>query len=76
MSSRLDPATERRVGRATARLLTGRTGVLIAHRLASLSQVDRIAVLDGGEIVEYGRREELLADPAGRFARMLAAVSR
>ncbi|MEU5613044.1 ABC transporter ATP-binding protein [Streptomyces sparsogenes] len=76
VSSRLDPATERRVGRATARLLTGRTGVLIAHRLASLSQVDRIAVLDGGEIVEYGRREELLADPAGRFARMLAAVSR
>ncbi|MDX3232188.1 ABC transporter ATP-binding protein [Streptomyces sp. ME19-01-6] len=76
VSSRLDPATERHIGRSTARLLTGRTGVLIAHRLESLSRVDRIAVLSDGEVVEHGRREELLADPASRFARMLAGVSR
>jgi ATP-binding cassette subfamily B protein/ATP-binding cassette subfamily C protein len=70
-SSRLDPATERRVERSVDRLLTGRTGVLIAHRLSSLSRVDKIAVVERGRIVEYGSREDLMADPAGRFARML-----
>ncbi|GGS76346.1 helicase [Planobispora rosea] len=75
-SSRLDPATERRVDLGITRLLTGRTGVLIAHRLASLSRVDQIAVVSDGKIIEYGRREDLLADPAGHFARMLAGVRR
>ncbi|WP_405150258.1 ABC transporter ATP-binding protein/permease [Sphaerisporangium sp. NBC_01403] len=75
-SSRLDPATEGRIEGSMTRLLSGRTGVLIAHRLASLSQVDQIAVVSGGEIVEYGRRRDLLADPASRFARMLSGVGR
>ena len=75
-SSRLDPATERRIEAAMTRLLSGRTGVLIAHRLSSLSRVDRIAVVSDGEIVEYGRRRDLLADPSGRFSRMLAGVRR
>ncbi|GAA3815645.1 ABC transporter ATP-binding protein [Sphaerisporangium flaviroseum] len=70
-SSRLDPATERRVERSVDRLLTGRTAVLIAHRLSSLSRVDTIAVVDHGRVVEYGRREDLAADPGSRFARML-----
>ncbi|WP_436763663.1 ABC transporter ATP-binding protein [Streptosporangium sp. V21-05] len=70
-SSRLDPATERRVEESVDRLLTGRTGVLIAHRLSSLSRVDKIAVIDRGRVVEYGYREDLVADPRSRFARML-----
>lgn len=70
-SSRLDPATERRVEESVDRLLTGRTGVLIAHRLSSLSRVDKIAVIDRGRVVEYGHREDLVADPRSRFARML-----
>lgn len=73
-SSRLDPATERRVEQVVDRLLAGRTGVLIAHRLSSLSRVDAIAVVDGGRIVEYGRRDELAADPGSRFARLLSAA--
>ncbi|GGK80364.1 helicase [Sphaerisporangium melleum] len=73
-SSRLDPATERHVERVTGRLLAGRTGVLIAHRLSSLSRVDTIAVLDGGAVVEYGRRTDLAADPASRFAHLLHAA--
>ncbi|MFC7384078.1 ABC transporter ATP-binding protein [Sphaerisporangium rhizosphaerae] len=73
-SSRLDPATERRVEHVTGRLLAGRTAVLIAHRLSSLSRVDKIAVVDGGEIVEYGRREELAADPRSRFSALLTAA--
>ncbi|UBU09693.1 ABC transporter ATP-binding protein [Nonomuraea gerenzanensis] len=70
-SSRLDPATERRIEDSIARLLDGRTGVIIAHRLSSLSRVDKIAVLDRGKIVEYGRRDELAANPDSRFGRLL-----
>ncbi|MFC4533781.1 ABC transporter ATP-binding protein [Sphaerisporangium dianthi] len=73
-SSRLDPATERRIEHVTDRLLAGRTGVLIAHRLSSLSRVDKIAVVEGGEIVEYGLREDLAADPRSRFAHLLDAA--
>jgi len=77
-SSRLDPATERRVSDSVEKLLAGRTAVLIAHRLSSLSKVDTIAVVVDGRIVEYGRRTDLLADPGSRFAAMLetAGVSR
>jgi ATP-binding cassette, subfamily B, bacterial len=77
-SSRLDPATELRIETAIARLLTNRTGVLIAHRLSSLSRVDHIAVVEDGRVVEYGRREVLAADPDSRFSRLLdaAGVSR
>ncbi|GAT69386.1 ABC transporter ATP-binding protein [Planomonospora sphaerica] len=75
-SSRLDPAAERGLQRAMTRLLTGRTGVVIAHRLASLSHVDKIAVVSDGEIAEYGARRDLLADPGSRFSRMLAEARR
>jgi ATP-binding cassette, subfamily B, bacterial len=73
-SSRLDPATEMWIESAVDRLLDGRTGVLIAHRLSSLNRVDQIAVVDDGRIVEYGRREELAADPASRFSHLLDAA--
>jgi ABC-type multidrug transport system fused ATPase/permease subunit len=72
-SSRLDPATEARLATATARLLEGRTAVIIAHRLATLDDVDAIAVLDHGHLVEHGPRSELAADPTSRFAAMLDA---
>ncbi|WP_226899356.1 ABC transporter ATP-binding protein [Nonomuraea phyllanthi] len=77
-SSRLDPATERRIEHSIDRLLRNRTGVIIAHRLSSLSRVDKIAVLDQGKIIEYGRRADLAADPGSRFGRLLdlAGVSR
>lgn len=73
-ASRLDPATEQRIERAVDRLLTDRTGILIAHRLSSLHRVDQIAVVDGGRVVEYGPRAELAADPTSRFGRLLAAA--
>ncbi|MFI9596880.1 ABC transporter ATP-binding protein [Nonomuraea sp. NPDC052265] len=77
-SSRLDPATERHVEDGVRRLLDGRTAVLIAHRLSSLAHVDKIAVLERGKLVEYGRRADLAADPGSRFGRLLdaAGVSR
>ncbi|MFD0558179.1 ATP-binding cassette subfamily B protein [Stackebrandtia endophytica] len=71
-SSRLDPGTERAITGAMDRLLADRTGILIAHRLQSLSMVDKIAVMADGRLVEFGPREELAADPDSRFSRLLA----
>jgi ABC-type multidrug transport system fused ATPase/permease subunit len=73
-SSRLDPATEEAVRAATARLLAGRTAIVIAHRLATLVGVDEIAVVDAGRIVEHGPRAALVRDDASRFARLLEGV--
>jgi ATP-binding cassette, subfamily B, bacterial len=73
-SSRLDPATEAQIDSAIDRLLANRTGILIAHRLSSLARVDKIAVVDQGRVVEYGRRDELAANPDSRFSRLLDAA--
>jgi len=70
-SSRLDPATEQLIDRATARLLAGRTGIIIAHRLATLQKVDEIMVIEDGAIREYGPRAALASDAASRFASLL-----
>ena len=70
-SSRLDPATERRLERAVDRLLAGRTGIVIAHRLATVRRADEIMVLADSRIVEHGPRDRLAADPDSRFAQML-----
>lgn len=72
-SSRLDPATEARLTRATDRLLAGRTAIIIAHRLATLDRVDRICVLDHGRVLEQGARTALATDPGSRFAELLTA---
>jgi ABC-type multidrug transport system fused ATPase/permease subunit len=71
-SSRLDPATEHVLERAVGRLLEGRTGIIIAHRLRTVQRADEILILEGGRIVEHGERARLTADPDSRFARLLA----
>jgi ABC-type multidrug transport system fused ATPase/permease subunit len=73
-SSRLDPATERRIAVATAALLAGRTAVVIAHRLDTLDAVDEIAVVDRGHVVEHGRRADLAGDPTSRYAHLRRAA--
>jgi ATP-binding cassette, subfamily B, bacterial len=70
-SSRLDPATEALVERAVDRLLAGRTGIIIAHRLATVQRADRILILDGGHVAEEGERERLAHDPDSRFHHLL-----
>ena len=70
-SSRLDPHTEWMLERAITRLLQGRTGVVIAHRLATVQRADRIMILEQGRVAEFGRRSDLAADPMSRFARLL-----
>lgn len=70
-SSRLDPATARLLEQAVTRLLAGRTGIIIAHRLATVQRADTILILENGQIAEYGDRTTLAADPNSRFARLL-----
>ncbi len=71
-SSRLDPASERRLDAAVDRLLRGRTGVIIAHRLSTLDRVDLILILEEGNVREFGPRALLAADPASRYSQLLA----
>jgi len=70
-SSRLDPATELLIERAVDRLLVGRTGVIIAHRLGTVQRADAILILDAGRVSESGARLDLLADPTSRFNALL-----
>mgnify|MGYP001420643844 CR=1 FL=1 len=70
-SSRLDPATEGVLERAIDRLLAGRTGIVIAHRLRTVQRADDILILEGGRVVEHGPRAALAAAPGSRFSRLL-----
>lgn len=60
-TSALDSESERLVQEALEKLMKGRTSLIIAHRLGTVRSCDRIHVLSGGEIVESGSHEELLA---------------
>jgi len=70
-SSLLDPATEAFLERAVARLLSNRTGILIAHRLSTVQRADRILILKNGEIREQGDRGALASDPTSHYYRLL-----
>ncbi|MFI6131614.1 ABC transporter ATP-binding protein [Micromonospora sp. NPDC051141] len=69
-TSALDTETERAVQRALDELARGRTVVTIAHRLSTVRDADRIAVLDHGRIVESGTHTTLL-DHQGRYATLV-----
>ena len=70
-SSRLDPVTEHRIERAIDKLLHQRSGIIVAHRLATVQRTDEIMVIDRGKIVEHDSRARLAADPDSRFAQLL-----
>lgn len=67
-TSSLDSETEISLQKALFKLMKGRTVIAIAHRLSTLRAMDRVVVLEGGEIVEEGSPAELLAG-SGLFAR-------
>lgn len=61
-TSALDTETERRLHRALADYLRGRTTLIIAHRLSAVKQADRVLVFEDGRIVEDGHHHELIAN--------------
>ncbi len=68
-TSALDSETEARIQESLLELWEGRAAIVIAHRLATLNDVDRIIVIEHGKVVEEGDKASLLATP-GRFAEM------
>ncbi|UUZ58726.1 ATP-binding cassette domain-containing protein [Nocardioides sp. B-3] len=73
-TARMDPVTEARVVRAADRLISGRTGILVAHRLSTTERAERVAVPESGRIVQQGPRGRL-ATEAGPFRTLLDAAA-
>jgi ATP-binding cassette subfamily B protein len=71
-TSALDAATEQKLQKALEEVMKGRTTFVIAHRLATIRNADRILVFDQGRIVESGSFEELVAR-GGTFAALARA---
>jgi len=73
-TSALDSEVEAAIQRSLYRLMEGKTVVAIAHRLSTIAAMDRLVVMDQGEIVEQGSHAELLAQ-GGLYARLWAHQS-
>ena len=70
-SSRLDPATEQLIERAVDKLLQNRTAIIIAHRLGTVQRADEIMILQDGDIIEHGARNQLATDANSKFYGLL-----
>lgn len=70
-SSRLDPETESIIQNAILKLTKHRSVIIIAHRLWTVNCADEILILDQGEILEQGRREDLIKDSNSKFNDLL-----
>jgi ATP-binding cassette subfamily B protein len=68
-TSALDAESETKVQAALERLMVGRTTLVIAHRLATIKNADRIVVMEGGKVIDEGTHEELIAK-GGRYAEL------
>ena len=68
-TSALDSETEKAIQAAMMRAMKGRTTIVIAHRLSTLSHMDRIVVMDNGRVIEDGAFQELM-EKGGTFARL------
>lgn len=73
-TSALDTESERRLQQTLDQVLEGRTAIVIAHRLSTVKNADRIVVLDSGRVVESGTHAELMA-LGGRYSELVALQS-
>lgn len=72
-TSALDTETEKAIQESLAELSQGRTTLVIAHRLATIANADRIVVVEKGQVVEQGSHVQLLARKEGRYRSLHAA---
>ena len=69
-TSALDSQSEQAIEKALKNIMKNKTVIAIAHRLSTLKNMDKIAVLDKGEIIEYGNEKELLKNKSGIFYKL------
>lgn len=69
-TSSIDSFSEEIIQRATANITKDKTSIIVAHRLATVRNADRIVVLDGGKIVENGTHNELMLIKDGQYAKL------
>jgi ATP-binding cassette subfamily B protein len=69
-TSSLDSESEALIQEAMERLITGRTAIVVAHRLSTVRMLDRILVFDRGEVVEEGTHDELVRKTGGTYKRL------
>lgn len=69
-TSSVDSASEQLIQLATERITTGRTSIVIAHRLSTVQHADKILVVDKGRIIEQGTHQELLLNDDGAYRKL------
>lgn len=72
-SSALDLESEKHIQDALKKVTKEATTIIVAHRLSTIRDADKIAVMRDGEVVEYGSHDNLMASQSGLYANLVRA---